>query len=88
LGAFGHCPCASEWGRWSDSPPVYGPKKTIYNRFVRWAKRGIQEGNFSALAGVDGFPDRVLSSEHAGIADGVRFGVSATARLFDTIDWQ
>ena len=22
-------------GRWRDCPPVYGPKKTLYNRFVR-----------------------------------------------------
>lgn len=25
-------------GRWGDCPPVYGPKKTLYNRFVRWAE--------------------------------------------------
>jgi len=29
--------------RWSDCPGAYGPCKTIYNRFVRWAKRGIWE---------------------------------------------
>ena len=29
-------------GRWADCPrEVYGPKKTLYNRFVRWAERGI-----------------------------------------------
>lgn len=27
-------------GRWGDCPPVYGPKKTLYNRFLRWAERG------------------------------------------------
>jgi transposase len=27
---------------------VYGPKKTLYNRFVRWAERGIWEDIFSA----------------------------------------
>lgn len=27
-------------GRWADCPrEVYGPKKTLYNRFVRWAER-------------------------------------------------
>jgi transposase len=26
-------------GRWVDAPPVYGPKKTLYNRFVRWAAK-------------------------------------------------
>ena len=24
-------------GRWADAPAVYGPPKTLYNRFVRWA---------------------------------------------------
>ena len=23
-------------GRWVDAPPIYGPRKTLYNRFVRW----------------------------------------------------
>ena len=30
-------------GRWCDCPPEYGPPTTIYNRFVRWAKRGVWE---------------------------------------------
>lgn len=38
-------------GRWADCADVYGPKKTLYNRFVRWSERGIWEGIFSALAG-------------------------------------
>ena len=25
-------------GRWVDAPACYGPKKTLYNRWVRWAK--------------------------------------------------
>ncbi len=29
--------------RWCDCPPEYGPATTIYNRFVRWARRGIWE---------------------------------------------
>ena len=28
--------------RWRDAPPVYGPPKTLYNRFVRWARKGVQ----------------------------------------------
>ena len=40
-------------GRWADCADVYGPKKTLYNRFVRWAERGVWEGIFSALASVD-----------------------------------
>mgnify|MGYP001024876150 CR=1 FL=1 len=47
-------------GRWADAPADYGPKKTLYNRYVRWAERGIWEGIFSALAGADGAPDRVM----------------------------
>ena len=27
--------------RWRDCPPEYGPPTTIYNRFVRWARRGV-----------------------------------------------
>jgi transposase len=27
--------------RWCDCPPEYGPYTTIYNRFVRWARRGV-----------------------------------------------
>lgn len=40
-------------GRWSDCPSDYGPHKTIYNRFVRWAERGIWEEIFSELAQLD-----------------------------------
>jgi transposase len=48
-------------GRWADCPrAVYGPKKTIYNRFVRWAERGIWEGIFAALAGGEDTPDRLF----------------------------
>ena len=37
--------------RWSDCPEVYGPFTTIYNRFSRWARRGIWENLFRQLAG-------------------------------------
>jgi mannitol 2-dehydrogenase len=48
-------------GRWGDCPEqVYGPKKTLYNRFVRWSERGIWEGIFSALAGAEDSPDRLF----------------------------
>ena len=36
--------------RWCDCPPEYGPHTTIYNRFVRWAERGIWERIFRILA--------------------------------------
>jgi transposase len=49
--------------RWCDCPPEYGPPTTIYNRFVRWARRGVWEENlFRELAGsgrsADTLPDR------------------------------
>jgi|SRR5271156_1412030 len=37
--------------RWCDCPPEYGPPTTIYNRFVRWARRGVWEKLFRKLAG-------------------------------------
>ncbi|TWB68692.1 transposase, partial [Azospirillum brasilense] len=36
-------------GRWADAPPVYGPRKTLYNRFVRWAAKGVWENIFHTL---------------------------------------
>ena len=36
--------------RWSDCPEAYGPATTIYNRFARWARRGIWENLFRELA--------------------------------------
>lgn len=36
--------------RWCDCPPEYGPPTTIYNRFVRWAQRGVWERMFQTLA--------------------------------------
>ena len=36
--------------RWCDCPEAYGPPTTIYNRFVRWARRGIWENLFRQLA--------------------------------------
>lgn len=36
--------------RWRDVPADYGPPTTIYNRFIRWAKRGVWERLFRELA--------------------------------------
>lgn len=36
--------------RWSDCPTIYGPHARLYNRFVRWAQRGIWESLFRELA--------------------------------------
>ena len=36
--------------RWRDCPTEYGPPTTIYNRFSRWARRGVWEKLFRDLA--------------------------------------
>jgi len=52
-------------GRWVDAPAVYGPKKTLYNRFVRWAAKGIWVDIFHALASAGGPPAEVLIDSSA-----------------------
>lgn len=36
--------------RWQDAPAVYGPYKTLYNRFARWSRMGIFARIFQELA--------------------------------------
>lgn len=51
--------------RWCDAPLEYGPRKTLYNRFVRWALRGIWEDVFMELAKAGGPPaEALLDSTH------------------------
>ena len=64
-------------GRWVDAPADYGPRKTLYNRFQRWAERCIWEDIFPALAGREDVPDRlmidstiVMAHRSAGVAKG------------------
>ena len=52
-------------GRWVDAPAVYGPKKTLYNRFVRWAAKGVWVDIFHALAAAGGPPAEVLIDSSA-----------------------
>jgi transposase len=52
-------------GRWVDAPPVYGPRKTLYNRFVRWAAKGVSESIFHTLASAGGPPAQVLIDSSA-----------------------
>ena len=52
--------------RWADAPPEYGPRKTLYNRFVRWAARGVWREVFDTLARAGGPSAAVLlDSTHA-----------------------
>jgi len=46
--------------RWRDAPAIYGPHKTLYNRFVRWSRMGIFDRIFANLAAESGPPDRVM----------------------------
>ena len=60
--------------RWRDCPAVYGPPTTIYNRFRRWAMRGIWRRLFEALveAAPDGaqFIDSSTAKAHRSAAGG------------------
>ena len=42
--------------RWRDAPAIYGPHKTLYNRFARWSRLGVFARIFRDLAqpGADG----------------------------------
>lgn len=51
--------------RWADCPKEYGPRKTIYNRFVRWSVKGIWRDIFRTLAATGGPPaEAMLDSTH------------------------
>lgn len=52
-------------GRWIDAPAVYGPRKTLYNRFVRWAAKGVWEDIFRTLAASGGPPAQLLIDSSA-----------------------
>jgi transposase len=52
-------------GRWVDAPAIYGPRKTLYNRFVRWGAAGIWQKLFQELAAAGGPPaELLLDSTH------------------------
>lgn len=46
--------------RWRDAPEVYGPHKTLYNRFIRWSRMGVFDRIFAALTAEGGPPDRLM----------------------------
>ncbi len=47
------------------APPQHGPRKTLYNRFVRWAAKGVWVEIFHALAAAGGPPAQVLIDSSA-----------------------
>ena len=36
--------------RWQDAPCVYGPHRTLYNRFTRWGRMGVWARMLTELA--------------------------------------
>ena len=36
--------------RWRDAPAIYGPSKTLYNRWVRWSRLGVFARMLTELA--------------------------------------
>jgi len=51
--------------RWADAPPDYGPRKTLYNRWRRWAEKGHWVRIFEALADEGGPPSQALIDSSA-----------------------
>lgn len=45
---------------WRDAPEVYGPHKTLYNRFVRWSLAGVFDRIFANLAAASDATDTVM----------------------------
>jgi putative transposase len=44
---------------WRDAPAVYGPPKTLCNRFIRWSRIGVFDRIFATLAGASAATDTV-----------------------------
>lgn len=61
-------------GRWVDAPPAYGPRKTLCNRFVRWAEKGIWTNIFKTLANSGGPALEVMIDSTAVRAHRVAYG--------------
>ena len=47
------------------APPIYGPRKTLYNRFQRWSAKGVWSAIFHALANAGGPPAELLIDSSA-----------------------
>ena len=45
---------------WRDAPVVYGPPKTLYNRFIRWSRIGVFDRIFASLAAGSEATDTVM----------------------------
>ena len=53
------------WCRWRDVPAEYGPAKTVYNRYHRWAQRCIWHRIFETMAASGPVPQELsIDSTH------------------------
>ncbi len=52
-------------GRWIDAPPEYGPKKTLYTRYVRWAAKGVRSRLVLTLSSGNSPPPHVIMDRSA-----------------------
>ena len=51
--------------RWRDVPADYGPATTVYNRYHRWARRGIWQRIFERMAAIGSVPAELsIDSSH------------------------
>src|SRR6478735_5044644 len=51
--------------RWRDCPSSYGPPTTVYNRYRRWAGRGLWRRLFQALVQVSPGDIHLIDSTYA-----------------------
>jgi transposase len=73
-------------GRWVDAPGAYGPCKTLYNRFVRWAAKGVWVDIFRALASAGGPPAQVLIDSSAVKAHRCASGGKGGSKIRRSVD--
>src|SRR3954463_1411312 len=66
--------------RWVDAPSVYGPRKTLYNRYVRWAAKGVWVNLFHALSHAGGPSAQLLIDSSAVKAHRSASGAKRMAR--------
>ena len=72
--------------RWVDAPGVYGPRKTLYNRYVRWAAKGVWIDLFQALARAGGPPAQLLIDSSAVKAHRSAFGAKGGSTRRPSVD--
>ena len=56
--------------QWKDAPDEYGPHKTLYNRLVRWSRRGVFNKTFIALANKTPFDGSLMIHPSQGLPHG------------------